>query len=139
VRIYFFALVLAVASAGLIQASPAATTGPTVTKPAPAQQKLPPDAVIERNIKAKLAKSKMAATEHFTVSVHSGVATFEGKTNVIQHKGVATRMAKSSGAVAVQNNIQVSDAAKAKAAAKLANYRMPPGGPVRAAVVQPAK
>ncbi len=137
-RKYIFALVLAVAFAGLGQASPAGTTGATVNKPA-APQKLLPDAQIERNIKAKLAKSKMSGTEHFTVSVHNGVATFEGKTNVIQHKGVATRIAKTSGAVAVQNNIQVSEAAKAKAAARLAKYRAPAGGPVRAAVIQPVK
>jgi osmotically-inducible protein OsmY len=131
---------MAVASAGLSQASPAATAGATVSKPSVSQQQRAlPDAQIERNIKAKLAKSKMAATEHFTVSVHNGVATFEGRTNVIQHKGVATRMAKTSGAVAVQNNIQVSDAAKAKAAAKLAKYRTPAGGPVRATVIQAAK
>jgi osmotically-inducible protein OsmY len=129
---------LAVASAGLSQASSAASTGASVSKPT-AQQRALPDAQIERTIKAKLAKSKMAATEHFTVSVHNGVAIFEGKTNVIQHKGVATRMARTSGAIAVQNNIQVSDAAKAKAAAKLAGGRAAAGGPVRAAVIQPAK
>jgi osmotically-inducible protein OsmY len=140
VRTYLLALVLAVASAGLSQASSAATAGATVSKSAaPQQARALPDAQIERNIKAKLAKSKMAATEHFTVSVHNGVAVFEGKTNVIQHKGVATRMAKTSGAVAVQNNIQVSDAAKAKAAAKLAKYRVPATGPVRATVIQAAK
>ena len=82
----------------------------------------------------------MNATEHFTVTVHNGVAFLEGKTNVIQHKGVATRLAKSGGAVAVKNNIQVSDAAKAmKAAARLAQYRTPATGPVRATVVQASK
>jgi hypothetical protein len=109
-------------------------------KPAfPQQQRTASDAQIERNIRARLAKSKMSATEHFTVTVHNGVAVMEGKTNVIQHKGVATRLAKSGGAVAVQNNIQVSDAAKAKAAAKLAQYRAGAAAvaPVRAAVVQP--
>jgi len=97
------------------------------------------DAQIERNIRARLAKSKMAATEHFTVSVQNGVATLEGKTNVIQHKGVATRIAKMGGALAVQNHIQISEEAKAKAAARLAKYRTPDGGPVRATVVPAGK
>ena len=135
---YVFALVLAVACAGPGQAAPAASAGATSSKPATPQHSLP-DAVIERNIRAKLAKSKMNATEHFTVSVHNGVAVLEGKTNVIQHKGVATRLAKSGGAIAVQNQIQVSDAAKAKAAARLAKYRTPADGPVRATVVQAGK
>ncbi len=133
---YLFALVLAVACAGLSQAAPAASAGATPPKAAAPARALP-DSVIERNIRAKLAKSKMSATEHFTVTVHNGVAVLEGKTNVIQHKGVATRLAKSGGAVAVQNQIQVSDAAKAKAAARLSQYRGATTGPVKATVVQP--
>jgi hypothetical protein len=87
----------------------------------------------------------MATKEHFTVSVQGGVATLEGKTNVIQHKGVATRLAKLGGAIAVENHIQVSEEAKAKAAARLAKYRAGAGagdasaGPVRATVIQPKK
>ncbi len=76
-----------------------------------------PDALIQHRIQAKFAKSKINA-EHFTVTVQGGVATIEGKTNVIQHKGVATRLARSAGAVAVKNRIPVSD--EAKAAARLA-------------------
>ena len=107
------ALALAVALAGLSQAA-------SVSKPVPGPSKLRvPDAQIERTIRAKFARSKINA-EHFTVSVLNGVATIEGKTSVIQHKGVATRMAKTGGAIAVKNNIQVSEAAKAKAAARLA-------------------
>ena len=107
-------LVLAVVFAGLSQAA-------TVAKPVPVASRLP-DGQVERTIRAKFAKSKINA-EHFTVSVQNGVATIEGKTNVIQHKGVATRMAKTGGAVAVRNQIQISEEAKAKAAAKLAQYR----------------
>ncbi len=81
-----------------------------------------PDAQIERNIRAKFTRSKINS-EHFTVSVQNGVAIIEGKTNVIQHKGVATRLAKTGGAVAVQNHIQISEEARAKAAAKLAKSR----------------
>jgi osmotically-inducible protein OsmY len=139
VREYIFALVLAVALAGPGQAAPAAAAGATSNNKSINPQHVLPDAQIERNIRAKLAKSKMSATEHFTVTVHNGVAVLEGKTNVIQHKGVATRLAKSGGAVAVQNQIQVSDAAKAKAAAKLAQNRAPAGGPVHATVVPAPK
>ena len=46
--------------------------------------------------------------------VQGGVATIDGKTDVMQHKGVATRMCKTAGAVAVNNRVQVSDAAKAE-------------------------
>jgi hypothetical protein len=85
---------------------------------APAQS----DAVIEAAIRAKFAKSKINA-DKFQVRVQGGVATIEGKTEVLQHKGVATRLAKSGGAVAVNNHVQSSDAAKQKAAANLAKGR----------------
>jgi hypothetical protein len=129
VRKLVSALALAVVFAGLSQAT-------SVGKPVAGASKIP-DAQIERNIRAKFAKSKINV-EHFTVSVQNGVATIEGKTNVIQHKGVATRLAKTGGAVIVQNHIQVSDAAKAKAAARLAGYRPGEAPPVtRATVIQP--
>jgi len=127
-------LVLAAAVAGLGQPAPVPSRPGTVA----VAPRAIPDAQIERTIRAKLSRSKINA-DHFTVSVQNGVATFEGKTNVIQHKGVATRMAKTSGAVAVQNHIQISEEAKAKAAAKLAKYRDASGGPVRATVVQAKK
>jgi BON domain len=72
------------------------------------------DAEIERAIQAKLAKSKIGK-DNFTFHVSRGVVTWEGNTSVMQHKGAATRMAKSSGAAKVVNNIQVSAAAKQKA------------------------
>jgi len=77
------------------------------------------DLEMEQNIRAKLAKSKLAA-DHFTVSVSHGVATIEGVTDVPQHKGVMTRMAKASGAVSVRNFIRMSAAGKAKATAAFA-------------------
>ena len=143
VQNYLRALVLVAAFAGLSQAaSVAPTTGSGASKPAvrTAPQHTLSDAQIERNIRARLAKSKMAATEHFTVTVHDGVAVLEGKSNVIQHKGVATRLAKLGGAIAVQNHIQISDEAKAKAAARLAKYRNAGNAaPQRATVVQASK
>lgn len=81
------------------------------------------DRQIEAAIRAKLAKSPKLGPEKFEVHVQGGVATLEGKTDVVQHKGTATRMAKSAGALAVNNHIQISDAAKQKAAANLATGR----------------
>ena len=80
------------------------------------------DAAIESAIKAKLAKSKVGK-DGFKVKVQGGIAYWEGTTNVVQHKGSATRMAKTAGAKAVVNNIQVSQAARDKAAANLESGR----------------
>lgn len=74
----------------------------------------PSDAQIEATIRAKFAKSKISVNR-FTVRVQGGVATLEGKTDVIQHKGTATRLAKTGGAVAVHNLIHISEGARAKA------------------------
>jgi hypothetical protein len=51
------------------------------------------------------------------------VATIDGKTDVLQHKGAATRMAKSAGALSVRNRVQLSDAARQRASANLAEGR----------------
>lgn len=80
------------------------------------------DLEIEKTIRAKLAKSKISE-DKFQVHVQGGIATLEGKTDVIQHKGVATRLAKSSGAIVVNNHIQISDAAREKAAKNLETGR----------------
>lgn len=65
------------------------------------------DAEIEATIKAKLGKSKIGK-DGFQVHVKDRVATWSGSTTVMQHKGAATRMAKSAGAIQVLNNIKVS-------------------------------
>ena len=96
------------------------TTAPAARK-APARPKLT-DAQLEAAIRAKYAKSKINA-DKFTVKVQGGIATIDGKTNVVQHKGTATRMAKTAGAAAVNNRVQVSDAAKLKAAGNLEEGR----------------
>ncbi len=124
-------MVLIAAIAGFGLAAPPAHPR-AAAKPARAL----PDAAIERNIRAKFAKSKINS-EHFTVSVKDGVATIDGKTDVIQHKGVATRLAKTGGASGVTNRIQISPEAKAKAAAKLSKYRNQ--GQLARATVVPAK
>lgn len=80
------------------------------------------DKETEAFIRAKLAKSKIGK-DGFTVRVQGGVAYWDGSTNVVQHKGAATRMAKTAGAKKVVNNIKVSDAAKGTAAANLEQGR----------------
>jgi osmotically-inducible protein OsmY len=108
------------AGTGTGTAPPAAFSRPPASKRA-----VPPaksDSEIERDIRARLAKSKIAP-DKFQVHVQGGVATLEGKTDVIQHKGVATRLAKSGGAVAVKNQIQISDSARQKAAQNLETGR----------------
>ena len=81
------------------------------------------DAQIEAAIRAKLAASKKISQDKFQVHVQGGVATLEGRTDVMQHKGSATRMAKTAGALAVNNRIQVSEAAKEKSAGNLEEGR----------------
>ena len=101
-----------------------ALTAPvTRAKPAAAAtQATMPDAQLEKAIRARFAASKIS-THHFEVHVQGGVATIEGKTDVLQHKGTATRLAKSCGAVKVVNKVAVSQAAKDKAAKNLASGR----------------
>ena len=97
---------------------PVYATGSTRTANAAQRGVAPSDAQIEATIRTKLAKSKIGK-DGFRFHVQHGVVTWDGATNVIQHKGSATRMARSAGAVQVVNNIQISSSAKAKAAANL--------------------
>jgi hypothetical protein len=105
-------------------AAPAGTKAANNTKEAPkrAAPAVVPDAQIEAAIRARFAKSKIAA-DKFTVKVQGGVATIEGRTDVVQRKGTATRLARLGGATAVNNRIQVSDAARAKASKNLEEGR----------------
>ncbi len=80
------------------------------------------DVELEKAIRDRFAKSK-SAPDKFTVRVQGGVATLEGKTDVVQRKGSATRMARTAGARKVINKIQVSEAAREKASATLATGR----------------
>ena len=97
--------------------------GPAVrAKPAPGA----PDATIEQNIRGRFAKSKIAE-DKFTVRVERGAAIIEGTTNIIQRKGVATRLAKLGGAARVDNRIRIGEAARQKAAANLKDRKPPPG------------
>jgi len=80
------------------------------------------DAQLESTIRAKLAKSKIGK-DGFKFKVARGVVTWEGSTQIPQHKGAATRMARTAGAAEVVNNIQVDGANK-------------PGIPLKRAAVQ---
>src|ERR1700759_1399103 len=93
-----------------------AATTPTRTANVAQRAATPSDTQIEAAIRTKLAKSKIGQ-DGFKFRVQHGVVTWEGYTNVIQHKGSATRMARTAGAVQVINNIQISGAAKQKATA----------------------
>ena len=105
------------------QSAPGKAAPKQVAAPArPPQQPAASDAVIEAAIRAKFAKSKIDE-DKFRVHVQGGVATIDGRTSVIQHKGVATRLSKTGGATAVNNRIEIDDAARAKAAANLAQGR----------------
>lgn len=80
------------------------------------------DAELEKSIRARLAKSKLASN-NLQISVKSGVVTIDGQVSVVQHKGVATRMAKNAGAKQVINRIKIDEAARQKAAGQLSRAR----------------
>src|ERR1039458_1590877 len=108
------AIGLAMAALSFGQAKPA-PAHQRETTPAPAKTAAAPkksDKEIEAAIRAKFAKSKINA-DKFTVHVQGGVATIEGHTGVVQHKGVATRLAKTGGALAVNNRVQSSEIGRA--------------------------
>lgn len=103
----------------------AADPHPAPAHQRPAASKSAPkltDAQLEAAIRAKLAKSKIHS-DGFQVHVQGGVANLQGRTDVVQHKGVATRLAKNAGATGVNNQIQVSEAARRKAAGNLEQGR----------------
>ena len=80
------------------------------------------DADLEKDIKARFARSKLASN-NLQVAVRSGVATIDGQVHVIQHKGIATRMARTAGAKQVINRIKIDEAARKKAADQLSRSR----------------
>jgi hypothetical protein len=112
-----------IAMAGFGQTKPAATPAPTAAKKgasASSQHSASDDVSVEKAIRARLARSKIS-TDKFEVHVQGGIATITGKTNVLQHKGTATRLAKNAGAKEVVNKVEVSDEAKEKAASNLSS------------------
>jgi hypothetical protein len=122
-KILVFVLMLfSLAAAEQTRPSTSKSAPPAHTRPVVAAPSHAPDAEIERTIRAKFAASKISA-DKFTVKVQNGVATIEGKSDVVQHKGTATRLAKNGGAIKVVNKIQLSDAAKQKASQNLEKGR----------------
>jgi BON domain len=118
--LFFFALALALPfGGGAVEQRPAQTHHRQAT---PSAAPRLTDAQLETLIRAKFAKSKINS-DKFRVRVQGGIATIEGRTDVMQHKGVATRLARTAGALAVNNHIELSDAAKAKAAGNLEQGR----------------
>lgn len=103
-------------------AGPALPAAKPVSSKLKASASVGSDAEIETKIRARLARSKISA-DGFEVKVKDGVATFTGRTEVLQHKGVATRMARSAGAVRVVNQIVISEAARQRAVANLSKGR----------------
>lgn len=91
------------------------------------------DAQIEAQLHDRLAKS-VIGKDGFTAKVKGGVVTWEGSITVAQHKGAATRMAKSAGARRVVNNIKVAKAVKKAAAPPVSTP-----APVPAATPPPLK
>lgn len=80
------------------------------------------DSEIEADIRARFAKSKINQ-DHFTVRVQRGVAIIDGSTEIVQRKGVATRLARLGGAKDVDNRIKISEEARKKASERLAEGR----------------
>lgn len=121
------AFILFAALAGTCLAQPAAKPVATVKKVATTSHPAPvhsaqTDAQIEKAIRARFAASKINE-DKFEVHVQGGRATITGNTNVLQHKGTATRLARSAGATDVVNNIEPSDEAREKAVANLTKGR----------------
>ncbi|MBV9760823.1 MAG: BON domain-containing protein [Acidobacteriaceae bacterium] len=98
--------------AGMLAAGLAAPVNAGTSSRANTQRMATPtDSQIEATIRTKLAKSKIGK-DGFKFHVQRGVVTWEGTTNVMQHKGSATRMAHAAGAAQVVNNIHVNGAGK---------------------------
>lgn len=104
-------------------AKPVATAKKAAVAPAhPAAHTAQTDAQLEKAIRDRFAASKISE-DKFDVHVQGGHATLTGNTNVLQHKGTATRLARTAGATDVINNIEPSDEAKQKAADNLTKGR----------------
>ncbi len=65
-------------------------------------------------IRRRFEASKISSN-NFTVRVIRKKAIIEGSTDIIQHKGVATRLARLAGAESVDNRIEISKRARDKA------------------------
>jgi osmotically-inducible protein OsmY len=116
----FLTVVAGFGYAGTAAKPPAATKKAAAPQAAahPAQT----DAQLEKAIRERFAESKIAE-DKFEVHVQGGKATITGSTNVLQHKGTATRLARSMGAAEVINKVEPTEEAREKAAANLTKGR----------------
>lgn len=121
-----YALLFCIALSGACFAQqtgkPAAPAKKAVAPHAAPAQPAQNDAQLEKAIRARFADSKINE-DKFAVHVQGGRATITGSTNVLQHKGTATRLAHAAGATDVVNNIEPSEEAREKAAANLTKGR----------------
>jgi hypothetical protein len=120
---YYFSMKTALAILSLLVSSLAAPAATSTLAKSHSEGKFS-DAEIEATIKAKLAKSKIGK-DGFQVHVKDRVATWAGATSIMQHKGAATRMAKTAGATRVINNIKISEDSAAKASGNIAGPPRP--------------
>jgi len=81
------------------------------------------DEALREAILERFSKSKVAS-EGFQVYVKGTTATITGKTDVVQRKAAATRMAKSAGARQVINKIQVSKEGRERASQGIRRARV---------------
>jgi hypothetical protein len=124
------ALAFLAACAGLCQTPPAAkpasapkkAAAPVLRSRSSEGHSAQTDAQLEKAIRERFAESKIAV-DKFEVHVQGGRATITGATNVLQHKGTATRLARAQGATDVLNNIEPSEEARQKASSNLAKGR----------------
>jgi len=83
---------------------------PEASAPAPStpsnDEQSAEDAALRAEIEARLSRA-LIGKDGFQFTVRSGVVTWTGETSIPQHKGAATRMARSSGAKQVVNRIMV--------------------------------
>ena len=109
---------LALAAALAAATQPQSADAPQRTSKVPAWLKrVRNDAEMERAIRNRFAESKIAVNK-FEVLVKDGVAILRGRTDVIQHKATATRLARSAGARDVINKIEITERARQKASSQ---------------------
>lgn len=106
---------------GLLTLSAALLSGQSpAARPAAPPVKTPAstDVELEAAIQRRFEQSKIGANG-FTVRVRNGVAILEGRTEIPQHKGTASRLARLAGARKVDNRIQVSRQARQQASSRV--------------------
>ncbi|HET8550167.1 MAG TPA: BON domain-containing protein [Bryobacteraceae bacterium] len=110
----------AIRTAAVLLLSCVAVQAASLPKPTQAPNRT--DSAIEQDLRARLARSKISKN-NFQVKVQNGTAILTGRTNIIQHKGVATRLAKNAGARRVDNRIEINEEARQAAVANLEKAR----------------